>query len=72
MLLEAGRLSDPLKLELLAVISCPYGWWEPNSDPLEEQEVLFTSGPPLQLSMYFFSFIIFNGSLKGVYLNDTT
>ena len=26
----------------------PYGCWEPNSDPLLEQQLLLTTGPPLQ------------------------
>jgi len=40
---------DPglLELVLQVFVSCP-GFWELNSGPLEEQEVLLTSEPPLQ------------------------
>ena len=41
------KVSDPLKL---FTDSCelPYGCWDLNPDPLEEQSVLLTTKPSLQ------------------------
>ena len=38
------RVSDPIT----DGCKLPYGWWELNSWPLEEQSVLLTTEPPLQ------------------------
>lgn len=42
------RVLDALKLELLGTLCCQYGCWEPNTDPLEEQQVLLAAEPSLQ------------------------
>ena len=42
------RLSDPLELMLLRVMSYSYECWELNLGPLEEQLVLLTTEPSLQ------------------------
>lgn len=34
---------DPLKLELQRIVEHLRGCWEPNSDPLQEQQSLLTS-----------------------------
>jgi hypothetical protein len=43
----------------------PYGCWELNSGPVEEQSVLLTSEPSLQLSKTF-SLLLHNCSSAGV------
>lgn len=40
---------DPLELELTDGCEPPHGCWELNSGPLQEQQVLLTAGPSLQL-----------------------
>ena len=46
---EGGRAANFLKLELLAVVSCHVGCWEPNPGSLQEQQVLLTTKPTLAL-----------------------
>jgi hypothetical protein len=47
---DQQRVSETLGLELQAVVSHPidYGFWEPNSGPLEEQQALLSTEPSLQ------------------------
>lgn len=42
------KVSNPLKLELQAVVSCLHWCWESNSVPLQEQYMLFIAEPCLQ------------------------
>lgn len=37
----------PLELELLVVVSCHVGFWEPSVGPLQEQQALLAVGPSL-------------------------
>ena len=56
--------SDPLEMELHEVamelqvaVSCHCGCWEPNLDPLQEQQVILPAEPPLKpffLKMLFY------------------
>lgn len=42
-------VSEPLELYLQMVVNLPQGYWEPNPSPLQEQHVLLTAEPSLQL-----------------------
>jgi len=52
------RMTDPLELGVTDSCELPYGSWELNSGPLEEQPLLLTAEPSLHpfeifLSPYF-------------------
>jgi hypothetical protein len=52
--LLARRVSNLMELELPAVMSHLAWCWELNSGPLQEQQVLLTTEPSLQLPPHFF------------------
>lgn len=45
---EDARSTDPLDLELEAVVSCPFEFWELNFNLLKEEYMLLTTEPCLQ------------------------
>lgn len=48
------RASDPMELELEVVLRWSCGHWEPNSHPLQGQQVLLTA----KLSIQSFTFVL--------------
>jgi len=46
-------VAEGIKISLQMVVSLPCGCWELNSGSLEEQSVLLTTEPPLQLWRHF-------------------
>jgi hypothetical protein len=54
--LLSERVTDPLELELVMVVSHqPCGCWELNADPLQKQKVILTKEPSLQPAQGFIS-----------------
>lgn len=45
---EGQKVLDALELALRVALCCRVGCWEPNTDPLEEQQLLLAAKPSLQ------------------------